>query len=732
MMGRCRYLDGIEAGAYAGLRRQGWRILPQVKPLLTPSAKFPLFRPVLPLAGLALLVALETAGAFAQLELRIATLAAPQWRARQLSFSFDWRGAAAGYRLEIARLELPALGQTLENLEIRCRQGALDDRYIRCGEGEVRLSHPRLGRGPMALSFELERGSGRLQGTLLGAVVAGGRLDLDFALEAGDWRLGLRGKGLQPASLASLWPGTEGYLGEWGVGADLDLELSLSGRGERLHRGRWRGKLSQLGFADAAGTYAGEGLAANLEGTLSASGGAWRAETRLALEQGELLTPVCYLDAGVHPLQVEGRLSLDPQRRLLSFEDLRLRSRNLLDLNLQGALKLDAERPLQRLQLQVHPLRAEDLYGELLQPVLAGTPWGRFDMAGEVGLSLALEGEAVSLDLELREFDLDDTQGGAVPGHLGLSGVNGRLFWNRHGAARPSRLAWRSGLLLQHLDLGPGEIEFRAADSGFHLDGPARLPLLDGFLVVDRLDIEALGDPSQRLRFDGFLEPVSLEAVSRALGWVPLSGKLSGMLPGLTYENGLFSVEGVLLARVFDGDILIRNLQTRDLFGAYPQLQAEIELRNLDLETLTETFSFGRITGRLDGYVNALHLEAWRPVSFDARFYTPQGDSSSRRISQKAVDNISNLGGAGFSGSLARGFLGLFEEFYYKRIGIGCRLRQGVCEMTGAGKAKQGYYLVQGSGIPHVDIIGYNKTADWERVVEQLKQIDTAGEAEQR
>jgi len=684
------------------------------------------------LAGLSFLLATEPGGAFEQLELRIATLVSPQWRAQELSLTLDWGPGGAGYRLQIARLELPALGQTLENLEIRCRRGELDDRSIRCGEGEVRLSHPRLGRGPMALSFELERGSGRLTGTLLGAVVAGGRLDLDFALEAGDWRLGLRGKGLRPTSLASLWPGAGGYLEQWGMGANLDLELTLSGRGDRLQRGRWRGKLSQLGFADAGGAYAGEGLGANLEGTLSASGDEWRIETRFALERGELLTPVCYLDAKAHPLRVEGRLSLDPQRRFLSFEDLRLQSGNLLDLHLQGALKLDAERPLQRLQLQVRPFRAEDIYGELLQPVLAGTPWGRFEVAGEVGLSLALEGEAASLDLALQEFNLDDAQGGAAPGHLGLYGVNGRLFWNRRGAARSSRLAWRSGVLLQHLDLGPGEIEFQAADGGFHLERQARLPLLDGFLVVDRLDVQALGEPSQRLRFDGFLEPVSLEAVSRALGWVPLSGKLSGMIPGLTYANGLFSVEGVLLARVFDGDILIRNLQTRDLFGSYPQLQAEIELRNLDLETLTETFSFGRITGRLDGYVNALNLEAWRPVSFDARFYTPEHDTSSHRISQKAVDNISNLGGAGFSGALARGFLGLFKEFYYKRIGIGCRLRQGVCEMTGAGKAKQGYYLVQGSGIPRVDIIGYNRTADWARVVEQLKQIDTAGGGEKR
>ena len=250
-----------------------------------------------------------------------------------------------------------------------------------------------------------------------------------------------------------------------------------------------------------------------------------------------------------------------------------------------------------------------------------------------------------------------------------------------------------------------------------------RLPLLDGALVVDRLDLQELGSEAQTLEFDGFIEPISMDSLSRALGWLPLSGKLSGMLPGLKYEQGLLSVDGVLLVRIFDGDILIKELQTRDLFGVYPQLSADVALQGLDLESLTDTFSFGRITGRLDGYVKELRLEEWSPVSFDARFFTPEEDRSRRRISQKAVDNISNLGGAGMSGALARSFMRFFEEFGYKRIGIGCRLQDGVCDMVGAGPAKQGYYLVEGSGIPRIDIIGFNTTADWSSLVEQLKQI---------
>ena len=76
------------------------------------------------------------------------------------------------------------------------------------------------------------------------------------------------------------------------------------------------------------------------------------------------------------------------------------------------------------------------------------------------------------------------------------------------------------------------------------------------------------------------------------------------------------------LIRAFDGTILLKNLQLDDIFGPLPVLQADVELKALDLETLTSTFSFGKITGRLAGQVNRLRLEKWQPVAFDAWFAT--------------------------------------------------------------------------------------------------------------
>jgi hypothetical protein len=680
------------------------------------------------LAGLVLLL-LRQAGAFDGFELEMGTLSAPGWRAEQLRFTLEWSDPGeTGYSLEIGSLALTALEQSISQVKVDCRRGSIGARLITCEEGEVVLPHPLLESDSMAMSFELERSSGRLIGRLQGIGIAGGTLDLDFVLDAGEWRMRAEGRALKVASLARYWPAANDLLQGWSLAGRVDLDGWVSGRAGELRKASWKGSLSDLSLADNDGRYVGEGLAAGFSGQLLRTTAAWRIDAGLALKQGELLTPVCYLDAAAYPVKLAGELRLDSGFDSLRLRDLRVRQGELLDLELQGELRLAGDRPLERLRLRVKPFQVGILYAEMVQPVLAGTPWGRFEMAGELDLALALQDERMSLELGLHDFNLDDVESAGSAGRLGLYGANGRLYWSRGGELRTSHLSWQAGHLLEHIDIGPARVDFEAIDAGFRLSREARIPLLDGTLVVNRLDLAALGKPSQRLQFDGFIEPISMATLSRALGWRPLSGKLSGMIPGVTYENGLLSVDGVLLVRMFDGDVLIRELKSRDLFGVYPQLSADIELRNLDLESLTDTFSFGRITGRLDGYVRDLSLEDWLPVTFDARFYTPERDDSRHRISQRAVDNISNLGGAGLSGTLARSFLGFFKEFNYKRIGIGCRLQEGICDMSGAGKAKQGYYLVEGRGIPRIDIIGYNTTADWNRLVEQLQQITATSE----
>ena len=47
--------------------------------------------------------------------------------------------------------------------------------------------------------------------------------------------------------------------------------------------------------------------------------------------------------------------------------------------------------------------------------------------------------------------------------------------------------------------------------------------------------------------------------------------------------------------------------------------------------------------------------------------------------------------------------------------------------MDGVAPACNGYYIVQGSGLPRIDVIGSQHRVAWSRLVRQLRAISTSG-----
>ena len=156
-------------------------------------------------------------------------------------------------------------------------------------------------------------------------------------------------------------------------------------------------------------------------------------------------------------------------------------------------------------------------------------------------------------------------------------------------------------------------------------------------------------------------------------------------------------------------------------------MQASLDMRNLDLDLLTRAFSFGNMQGRIDVTVKGLELSNWKPVTFDAAVRSSPGNYP-RKISQRAVQNISALGGAGAAAAIQRSFLGFFEEFGYSRIGLSCVLRNSVCLMDGVEPAPNGYVIVKGGGIPAITVIGYNRSVSWDELIARLQRV-TQGNA---
>jgi hypothetical protein len=154
-----------------------------------------------------------------------------------------------------------------------------------------------------------------------------------------------------------------------------------------------------------------------------------------------------------------------------------------------------------------------------------------------------------------------------------------------------------------------------------------------------------------------------------------------------------------------------------------PTLSADIVFDDIDLTALTGAFDFGGISGKLDGRIADLRLVNWQPVAFDARLLTDRHRGVRQRISQRAVRDLSSVGDASFVGSLQAQLIGLFDDFGYSQIGIGCRLSDEVCTMDGLGSAGDGFIIVSGSGLPRLTVVGFNRRVDWPTLVERLAAV---------
>jgi hypothetical protein len=105
------------------------------------------------------------------------------------------------------------------------------------------------------------------------------------------------------------------------------------------------------------------------------------------------------------------------------------------------------------------------------------------------------------------------------------------------------------------------------------------------------------------------------------------------------------------------------------------------------------------------------------------------------------VQDISSVGDASFVASLQGRLIALFDDFGYRRIGISCRLANEVCMMDGlhaagpapdpaaaaaagatpdTARSSPGFTIVEGSGLPRLTVVGFNRRVDWPTLLERL------------
>jgi hypothetical protein len=258
------------------------------------------------------------------------------------------------------------------------------------------------------------------------------------------------------------------------------------------------------------------------------------------------------------------------------------------------------------------------------------------------------------------------------------------------------------------------------------LEKPVELPLMYGTLHIDQLHGNDLLSDTPEWITSAQFKDISLQALAEAFQWPPMEGTLHGTIPSVHYQQKRLTLDGELVVDVFGGTIRVGELLIEDPIGRVPELFADLQLNDLDLAQITQTFSFGHIQGGLEGEIADLHLASWEPIAFNAHFNTPDGDKAAHRISQRAVDNLTALGN-GVGSRLSSTFLGIFKEFRYDRIELQANLYGNTAELDGMAHPNGGYYIVKGAGLPRIDVIARNRKVAWKTLLERLKSIRVEG-----
>lgn len=660
-------------------------------------------------------------------QLNLDAIETPAWRLSKVRLDMlrrqDGRLDLKVFAAQLSFLNRPLLS----DLEFRCMGALLDSEHIVCPRGFLALTPPLLGRadGRLALRHRFSDSTTRIRVEPL--VLPGGTGRLTAHLRKRDWDLRVDLLNLGISKLDGLIKHFNGALqARNAASGQMDLHAELRGTGSHIRFVRLASTLRGLNFS---GVQAAEEVDGDLQFRAERHKNTWSIAGDLKLSSGQVyiepgfsisdFVPGFTLKVLKTPLTLAVSANWDEFQGRWDIEKAHLDHPGVINLQLVGTLQPGQKDPLRSLQVKAQAPDLKSAYGGYLQPLLVPYGLGTLEMKGGVDLELRIEHNRLrELALALNGLSFNDSRG-----RFWASAVNGRLILHSGDHPLRSRLRW-AGAGFYRLPLGPAQVTLESAKQNLQLIQGGRWPILDGELRFENLRLEKVGSSDFSLRLDGVLSPIALADFCRAMDWPLFSGKLSGILPGLYYQGNRLRIGGTLLVQVFDGRIVVQNLRIDELFGPVPRLKADILIRELDLASLTSALSFGKIEGRLSGSIKRLHLEDWQPVYFEAEMATPENDNSRHRISQRALDNLTDLGGGMTVNAVSRALLRVFNEFSYDRLGIKCRLQKGICEMDGLESTDGGYAIVKpGLLPPWLEVNGFNRTVDWKVLIGRMKEI---------
>jgi len=617
-----------------------------------------------------------------------------------------------------ASLKLPTPFNNISKLNIRCQKFTWRQNYVDCQQGQGRFNSSDFKTHAFGFSFQVKNNKSKL--TISDLTWFDGEISLDAQDQSGKWKLHLKAKGLNLVQLKAflaldLLDISQGF-------ADLDIELiGEQGDVQTLVAAVLLDKIS---IQDRQGRFASEALILKCELKANKETTAWQWQSRTEISSGDLYIEPIYLAINsAHAVTLTNYGFWLPDQKTIKLESIEFEHTQLANLQASAAINYQTNLIIEVAELALHIPQLKPVTPIYLAPFLEASVLKGVELQGQLEAKLKLQQNALSaMNLDIQQLTLGDSEQ-----RFYLDQANAQINWTKQGAGKASFISWQT-LNLKAIPFEPGQLSFSLFDKQFKLLKPAELGVLGGEFSIQKFSVSTTENNDPIVHFEGMVDKLSLEQLSTALNWEPLTGSISGYIPAVRYQNKTLSLDGQLKMQVFNGEVRIRNLASSGMFTNFARFYMDLEFDNLDLETITRKFHTGNIEGELSGMVQNLYLENWQPVSFYAWMGTPEDDGSTHKISQKAVENIASIGGSAAADALSKGVLSLFSSFRYDKLGFGCYLYQGVCQLMGVEAIDNGFYLIKGGGLPRIDVIGYNPRLNWSVLLERLRRITTSDE----
>lgn len=625
---------------------------------------------------------------------------------------FDSLLKRSKYTFEIESVLLPDNKGIVKNVVLNCYSGIVSKQEIACDDGEISFNEPLVRAEKAKISF-----SRKNNGEFSFELEAFNLVDATASLSAQGgnekWSANLNSSGISYAKLKNVIKNLPELITSGTIGG----VVQFNGTKASLDQIQGDVKIQKLEFADEESTIAGEGVSTRLEFETRRHKKNWSTRLNSSTYKGELYFDPVFLDANESAKDLYGVLDWQQGAKQIRLRDFHFEDSKSMHVELSMSIDLANKKVINPIRAKVNYALFPNVYENFIQPFLLDTNASDLNTSGSLSGEVVVDGLKITqASLDLGYLSLVDKQN-----RFSINNLNGILGWGSNYANKKYTFGFES-LYLYKMRLDESEFSFLNHENALVLEKPATVPFLDGGINIESFRVDNPGKPDQVAKMDISLTPVSMYKVSKGLGWPEMNGNLAGYAPNVVYKKGDIEIGGALLVRGFGGTTTIHNLKAQDLFSVTPKLSADVKLTNLDLASLTETFSFGEITGRISGSVNNMNFVSWSPVAFDAWFATPDNDKSRHRISQTAVDNLTQVGNGG-PNVLSKSFLKFFDSFGYDKLGVGCVLKNNTCKMRGVGRTENGFYIVKGSGIPRIDIVGFTDEVSWSVLTARLKRV---------